>query len=308
MDNNLCYKIAISIIPGIGPQSAKKLIAYTGSIEGVFKEKGRTLQKIPGIGKEMARRVTENDVLDRAKQEIEFISTQNITPCFYLDKAYPRRLSNCQDAPLMIYIKGTTNLNAEKIISIVGTRNATPYGREQCENLIADLKKNGHNVTIVSGLAYGIDICAHKAALKNGMETVAVFGHGLETIYPSTHTATARDIITQGALVSDFISNSLIDPKNFVRRNRIIAGLSDLTVVIESGEKGGSLVTADIANSYNRDVMAFPGRVNDSHSIGCNKLIKTNQAALIESANDLECLLNWDLQKGKPTAVQSQLF
>jgi len=307
-DDLLKYKIGITLIPGIGSISAKKLIAYCGSIEAVFKEKKKALLKIPGIGESLAESVINQKVLGLAEKEIEFINRYEINYHFYLDEDYPARLKNCEDGPIILFCKGKTNFNQAKVLSIVGTRSATDYGKECCNKLTDDLKARNHQVLIVSGLAYGVDICAHRAALRNGFETVAVLGHGLATLYPSVHKATAMEITKQGALVTDFVSDMEPDRNNFVKRNRIIAGLADATLVVESGVKGGALITADIAGSYNRDVMAFPGRLNDTYSRGCNWLIKTNKAAMIETVEDLEYLLGWDTPGTQKSAVQTELF
>ncbi|BAX80545.1 DNA-processing protein DprA [Labilibaculum antarcticum] len=302
------YKIAISFLDGIGPVNTKKVIAYTGSVEGLFKEKKQNLLKIPGIGKSFIDKLDRESSIQLAEEELKFISDNHIKVSFYLEKDYPQRLLNCADSPCTLYYKGNTDFNVERAISIVGTRNASDYGREICNKLIQDLSEKESKPLIISGLAYGVDICAHKAALRNQLKTVAAIGHGLHTMYPSQHKRYAEEIINQGALISEFTSKSKFDPKNFVRRNRIIAGMADATIVIESAAKGGSLVTADIANSYNRDVFAFPGRTSDKSSIGCNKLIKTNQAHLIESISDLEYILGWENQSEKPKNVQTKLF
>lgn len=307
MEQDLLYKIGLSLINGIGSINAKKLLAYVGSAEGIFKEKKHNLQKIPGIGKFLSGEITHTEALQLAEKEIGFISKHQIKALFYTDNEYPRRLKQCEDSPIILYIKGNCSLDQPRILSIVGTRRASPYGLENCKNLISDLTEKGHKILIVSGLAFGIDIAAHKNALKMNQETVAVLGHGLNIIYPSIHRAIAKDMIGKGALVTELPSTASLDPAHFVKRNRIIAGLADATIVIESAKKGGSLITAEIANSYNRDVFAFPGRVNDKYSEGCNHLIKTNQAALIESANDLEYILGWEIEK-KKQPVQGQLF
>ena len=307
-DKLLRYKIGVSLIPGIGSILAKKIIAYTGSIEGVFKESRQNLIKIPGIGKFLSNTIIGQEVLDIAEKEIEFISKHNIQALFYLDKQYPERLKHCNDAPIILYVKGNAELSQPKILSIVGTRSASNYGKYFCNKLIQDLSEHNHKVVIVSGLAYGIDICAHKAALKNNFQTIAVLGHGLSTIYPSLHTQVAKNICKQGALVTDFISTTEPERNNFIKRNRIIAGLSDATVIIESAKTGGALITADIANSYNRDVFAVPGRSSDFYSAGCNILIKANKAALIENADDLEYMLGWDIPSKKKQPVQKELF
>jgi DNA processing protein len=309
MTENLIYKIALSLIPGIGSITAKSLIAYTGSAEQVFREKEGALRQIPGVGSILARNIITSGVISRAEREVEFLQKNRLKALFYLDDDYPQRLLGCSDAPIILYVKGDPFLNCTKSISIVGTRHATEYGRKIVDQLISVLSERGFRILIVSGLAYGIDIQSHKSALRTGLPTVAVLGHGLETVYPSLHTAIAREMVeNNGGLVTDFLSNSAIDRTNFLRRNRIIAGLSDATIVVESAKKGGALVTADIANSYNRDVFAFPGRVGDPYSEGCHFLIKSNRAALIESVNDLEYVMNWSAVQSQPDAVQPCLF
>ncbi len=307
MNNNLIHKIALSMIPGIGNVNAKKLIASFGEIENIFKAKKTELLKVPGIGTHLANEILHSNALDEAQKEIKFLEKNGIKTYFLLDNDYPERLKHCEDSPVILYFKGNADLNKQKIISIVGTRNATQYGKDHCNELIKNLYSNGHNPLIISGLAYGIDVCAHKAALKNNLSTVAVLGHGLQMMYPASHRQAASDIIKRGGLLTEFSSKSKLDPANFVKRNRIIAGIADATIVVESGAKGGSLITADIANSYNRDVFAFPGRVKDKQSTGCNRLIKTNRAALIENINDLEYILGWE-KESKKEAVQKQLF
>jgi DNA processing protein len=305
MDEHLKYKIAISLLPSIGDILAKRLVSYCGSAEAVFKEKKTILEKIPGIGNFHANAVINHAVFARAEEEITFIEKNNITPVFYLDKEYPKRLTHCEDSPVLLYFKGNCNFNSEKVISIVGTREATEYGKQLCERLISDLAV--HQPIIVSGLAYGIDICAHKAALDNGLSTVCGLAHGLDKIYPPLHRSTAEKMLEHGGWLTDFMSNVKPDRENFPRRNRIVAGMSDATIVIESKVGGGSLITADIANSYNRDVFAFPGRVDDECSVGCNNLIKQNKAALIQSAADIVYIMGWE-QKKNNAPIQKQLF
>ena len=302
----LKYKIAISLIPGIGPVNAKKLISYTGSPEAVFKESKKNLLLIPDIGKTLPEKIADKSILEKAEKEVEFISKYKLHAHFYLDPQYPERLRHCHDAPIMLFQKGDNDFNVLKIINIVGTRRATQRGRELCSKFITDLSERHPEILIVSGLAYGIDITAHKAALKNGLKTVAVLAHGLSTIYPSVHRNIAKNIINQGALVTEFLSYELPEKPNFVKRNRIIAGLSDATIIVESGKKGGALITADLANSYNRDVFAFPGRVNDTWSKGCNRLILTNRAALIEDVSNFEYIMGWTPVENK--TVQKELF
>ncbi len=306
LNKDLQYKIGISLIPNVGPILTRRLLTTIGSPEGVFRESPSRLRKIPGFGEFLINQIQNPDILTKAEQEIAFINKFKIKHLFYTDVNYPLRLKQCEDAPVIFYFKGDVDWNSNKIISIVGTRSATEYGREVCMKLIEGCVERGHQPIIVSGLAYGIDITAHREALKNGLLTVAVLGHGFHTIYPAIHTSIARDISHQGALLTEFSSQTKPDPSNFIRRNRLIAGLSDATIVIESGIKGGALITADIASSYNRDVLAFPGRVGEPYSRGCNFLIKTNRAALIESAKDLEYCLQWDMFKKEPK--QKTLF
>ncbi|MDR1667634.1 MAG: DNA-processing protein DprA [Bacteroidales bacterium] len=306
---DLIYKIGISLIPGIGDIMAKKLIAYCGGVEAVFREKKNILMKIPGIGEGLAQAIALQDVLKRAEKEMAFIHKHHIGYSYYLDDDYPHRLRHCADSPVIFFYRGTVDFNYPKIASIVGTRQATPYGRDLCNQLVDELCRRDHHPIIVSGLAYGIDICAHRAALRNRLPTIAVLGHGISQIYPAAHTDTAREIVREGgALLTDFLSDTPIDRNNFVRRNRLIAGLSDFTVVVESREKGGALVTADIANSYNRDVFAFPGRLSDPCSAGCNRLIKTHRASLLQSVEDIEYLMNWDQKTVKKIPVQQEIF
>ena len=305
MDESLKYKIALSLIPTIGDILAKRLVAYCGSAHAIFEEKKSALEKIPGIGNFHATAILSSNVFNRTEQEIKFIEKNKITALFYLDKEYPKRLTHCEDSPVLLYFKGEADLNREKVISVVGTREATDYGKQICEKLIAELAV--YNPIIVSGLAYGIDICAHKAAMDNNLTTVCGLAHGLDKIYPALHRSAAEKMLDNGGWLSDFTSKVIPDRENFPRRNRIVAGMSDATIVIESKVGGGSLITADIANSYNRDVFAFPGRVDDECSKGCNNLIKQNKAALIQSAADISYILGWE-QQMKKSPVQKQLF
>jgi len=308
LDKKLIYKIAISLIPGIGSINAKKLIAYTGSLEGVFSEKRQNLMRIPGIGEFLARQVSNKSIFEKAEKEIAYLNENKVKAMFYLDKEYPERLKQCADAPIIIYQKGTCNLNALKMVSVVGTRNSTQRGRDICDKIVAEIGRYHPKTVIVSGLAYGIDVTAHKAALKNKLKTLAVLAHGLSTLYPSVHQSVANEIVNQGALITDFISPDKPERNNFVKRNRIIAGLSDATIVVESGIKGGALITADMANSYNRDVFAFPGRVSDQWSKGCNRLIFTNKAYLIETLYDLEYIMGWEREPAVQKVIQTSLF
>jgi DNA processing protein len=307
MEQQLLYKIGITQIPGIGDVTAKKLVAYCGGVEAVFKEKVKNLLKVPGIGQTLAETIVKSKVLERAEKEIKFIEKYKITPLFFLDSDYPERLKHAEDSPVMLYYKGTGSFNVPKVVSVVGTRRATEYGKKICKSLVEGLAPL--NVLVVSGLAYGIDVCAHRAAIDMGLATVGVIGHGLDMLYPSSHRSVAEKMIKNGGLLTDFTSESQFIPENFPKRNRIVAGLSDAVIVVEAAKQGGALITADIANSYNRDVFAFPGRVGDHYSEGCNTFIKTNRAALIQSVDDLIYIMGWQDKKDKKKQnVQKQLF
>ncbi|MGQ1890313.1 DNA-processing protein DprA [Thermophagus sp. OGC60D27] len=307
----LKYRIALSMIKGIGPKLARNLIAYLKSESALFEEKLPTLRKVPGIGpalEQLLRNIDRPKLLQQAEEECCFIRKHQITPIFFSDPSYPHRLSYCTDAPLMIYVKGTNCFEAHHTIAIVGTRTPTEEGKELCEKLVSDLAERHPDTVIVSGLAYGVDICAHKAALKHHLPTIGVLAHGLDRLYPSMHRNVAKEMLKEGALITEFKSKTNPDRHNFVQRNRIIAGLSDAVVVVQSAAKGGALITAQLARDYNRDVLAFPGRPGDTFSKGCNNLIKTNVAALIESAQDLEYALGWEPGIQPPRAVQGNLF
>jgi len=309
LQEELLYKIALSLVPGIGCITAKSLIAYCGSARQVFMEKERILRSIPGVGTVLAKNIQQAKVLARAGKEIEFMDRNGVNALFYLDENYPQRLKSCVDAPILLFSKGKANLNCAKVISMVGTRNATEYGRELVDNFMVSLAERGYDVQIVSGLAYGIDIQAHRAALHNNLSTVCVLAHGLETIYPSLHKAIALEMCEKnGGMVSDFLSYSVIDRKNFLRRNRIIAGMADAVIVVESARKGGALLTAELAVSYNRDLFAFPGRVGETYTEGCHFLIKSNRAGLIENVGDLEYCLNWQPGSAASDGCQPRLF
>lgn len=307
MNQGLLYKVALSIIPKIGPINAKRLLAYTGSIEGIFSESKTTLKKIPGINTRLIESLNIKEILLNAESEIKFIEKNNIKTLYFLDQDYPTRLTHCEDSPILLYYKGEIDFNHPKIISIVGTRNATEYGKSICDKLIKDLASKDHDPVIVSGLAHGIDTQAHKAALDNNLKTIAVLGTALNMVYPVANTSISKEISENGCLLTEYHTKSVPDKSNFVRRNRIVAGISDATIVIESAKKGGALITADIANSYNRDVFAIPGNIHNKYSEGCNKLIKTNKAALLETADDIEYLLGWERIK-RPKVIQKKIF
>ena len=303
----LLYQIAITLLPGVGDVNARKLIAYTGSPMAVFRESKAGLLKIPGMGQMTVDLISKNkSVIDRAAREVEFIRKYKIQTSFFTDAHYPERLRHCTDSPVLIYSLGNMDLNAPHIVSVVGTRKASEYGKDMCRKLIAGLKELG--VLVVSGLAYGIDTCAHKSALDEDLKTVGVLAHGLDRIYPPMNFNLSQRMLEQGGLVTEFMSETNPDRENFPKRNRIIAGLADATVVIEAGSRGGALITADIANSYNRDVFAVPGRINDPMSEGCNHLIKTNRAALVQTSRDILYIMGWEKTVAKKESVQRKLF
>ncbi len=307
-ESRLKYRIALTLIKGVGAFTAKKLIAALGDEEAVFKTKKQILENIPGIGKMLSTQITTSGIIERAEQEIEFMQKNDITAHFYTDKSYPFRLKECYDSPIILYQKGNADFNRQKYLGVVGTRKMTAYGKSYCENIISELAKKYPDLVIVSGLAYGVDICAHKKSLEMNLETIGVVGHGLDQLYPAAHKQIAGKMLTQGGLVSEYISGTALDRNNFVARNRIIAGMCDLILVVESGERGGALLTAEFADSYNRDVCAIPGRINDSYSTGCNNLIKKNKAAMVENAEDIELLMNWQSPPDKKQPVQTVLF
>jgi DNA processing protein len=289
----LPYQIGLTMLNGVGDVLAKSLIAYCGSAEQVFKTKKVQLEKIPGIGTYTAQAIVENkSVFDRIEKELKFIIDNNVQALFFTDKAYPQRLKNCNDSPVMLYYKGNSDLNTQKVIAVVGTRTPSNYGKQVTEKLIEDLKDSG--ILVVSGLAYGIDIEAHKSSLNNGLNTIGVLAHGLDRIYPSVHSNYAQKMIGQGGLLTEFMSETNPDRENFPKRNRIVAGMCDALIVVESKRGGGSLITATIANSYNKDIFAFPGKAGEILSEGCNGLIKSHKANLIESSADLFYIMNWN--------------
>lgn len=305
LSSDLQYLLALQHVPNLGDASAKKLIRHAGSAEAVFREKQGNLLKVDGIGKYKIEGLQDAIHLREAEKELRFIQENKIKCLRYTDDDYPERLKHCLDGPILLFQRGNVNLKNKKIISVIGTRNATNHGIAFCEEFIDQLAPV--NPVIVSGFAYGIDITAQRAALNNELQTIGCLAHGLNQIYPKIHYKYVQKVEENGGFFTDFWSTDAFDRNNFLKRNRIIAGISEATVVIESAEKGGSLVTADIANSYSREVFAVPGRPTDSQSIGCNSLIKNQQAHVLTSAADLIYMLNWQLEdKVKP--VQKQLF
>jgi len=306
-NNSLLYQIAVNLITGIGPVHTKNLVSYCGSAEAVFDMPKSKLLKIPGFGKKTVDLIKTNDeLLKRAEEEIAFIKKNKIQPLFYSDKQYPQRLKQCDDGPAMVYFKGNANLNAQRMIAIVGTRRISDYGKQICAKLVSDLAK--YNVTIVSGLAYGVDFNAHKNAVDNNITNIGVLGHGLDMVYPAVHKKLSLKMIENGGILTEFLSGSNPDRENFPKRNRVIAGMCDAVIVVESAKKGGSIITAYIAHSYNRNIYAIPGKVGDKNSEGCNDLIKRNMAGLIENAEDLAYQLGWETDKPKKKSKQRVLM
>lgn len=304
MSSSNLYEIALTMIPGIGPVVAKSLLAYCGTAENAFKESTSILSKIPGIGPVIAGSISSFTDFSKAEKEQGYLSDKNIRALFFTSEEYPYRLKHIPDSPIMIYVQGNIDLNAERILGIVGTRKPTFTGIEICHDIIRGLKNS--NTTIISGMAYGIDIIAHRAASDNGLITGGVIAHGLDRLYPARHWGTAHEMIGNGGgLITEYTTGTNPDAPNFPKRNRIVAGLCDAILVIESAEKGGSLITADLAFQYDRDVMAVPGRVKDINSSGCNALIKSNKASLVENAEDIKINMNWDFQIKSTNKQQS---
>jgi DNA processing protein len=303
--NSLFYMIALGRVPKIGPLTARNLIAYCGSAEEVFKATPQKLRKIPGIGINLQRSILQKEALLVAEKELDLLEKHNIQAWTFLDPAYPARLRHFQDSPLVLYSKGNANFNADKIVAVIGTRKPSFQGTAFCEELLAELAP--YEPLVISGMAYGIDICAHRKAVELGLPTVGVLAHGLSHLYPAAHTPIARKMLDNGGLLSEHCFDTRAEKEYFPWRNRIVAGLCDALVVIESAKQGGSLITVNYANEYNKDVFAVPGRPKDPLSAGCNELIKNSQAHLLESAEDLVRIMSWD-QGAKRNGKQRQLF
>jgi len=305
-ENDLLYALALQHVPNIGDITAKRLISQCGSAEAVLKEKRENLLKIDGVGRVILEGLSKPYHLKEAEKEMRFIEENNIKVSYFENSDYPEKLKHCIDGPILLFQSGNIDLKKQRLISIVGARKITTNGIAFCEKLVETLKP--YNPVIISGFAYGTDITAHKAAIKHGLQTVACLAHGLDQIYPKVHKKYMVDMEKNGGFFTDFWSTDNFDRNNFLKRNRVIAGLSEATIVIESAEKGGSLVTADIANSYNRDVFAVPGRTTDSQSVGCNNLIKQQRAHMLTTPLDVPYILNWQLQDAQKPAIQKQLF
>lgn len=311
-DDELFYLLALLKVDGIGDIMAKKLINHCGSSQEIFKNEKLKLASIDGIGTVLLKNLKDKTIFKKAEAELQFIKKNTIKTSFFLDENYPDRLKHCIDGPVLLFSSGAIDFKNRKIISIVGTRQITAYGIEFCKNLIADLAPL--NPIIVSGFAYGVDIVAHQAAMEHNLQTIGVVAHGLNQIYPKVHKKYVAKMEENGGFITEFWSSSQPDKENFVKRNRIVAGISEATIVIESAEKGGSLITATMANDYNRDVFAVPGRTTDKFSQGCNNLIKTQRANLLTSAADLLYILNWEIEEmdsqtgNDKKTIQKQLF
>lgn len=306
MNNSpLIHQIGLTFLKGIGPKKASHLVSKLGSIEAIFCEKLNQIHQLTGIGKSVLQNMHREQALQLAEEQVDYIVKHSISTHFYLDTNYPRRLKQCEDAPLLLYSKGTFDPNPARVISVVGTRTATEYGKGLCEELIFKIKDS--NIQVVSGMAYGIDIFAHQLCVKNTIQTLGVLGHGLDRLYPSVHKRTAEQMFFNGGLITEFIPGTRPDRENFPMRNRIVAGMADATIVIESKKSGGSLITADLANDYNRDVFAFPGNIGQQFSEGCNGLIQKNKAHMVLNGSDFLKQMNWDNEQTKK-AVQRSCF
>lgn len=304
------YSIALTMIPGVGHIGAKRLVDGMGSAADVFRLRNELPDRLPGVSRRIVEALDAPRAIERAREELAFVQKKQIRCLTLADEAYPSRLRECEDAPVVLFFRGNADLNALRIVSVVGTRRTTDYGLQTCATFLRELKELCPDVLVVSGLAYGIDIQAHREALANSLPTVGVLAHGLDRIYPSVHRKTAVEMLAQGGLLTEFLSGTMPDRYNFISRNRIVAGMSDAVVVVESAEKGGSLITAGLAGSYNRDCFAFPGRAGDTSSRGCNLLIRENKASLLLSAEELVTDMGW-MEKTAPAngeCVQRSLF
>lgn len=304
MKTELLYQLALTLVPNIGPVQAKLLLQHCEA-EEIFHAKKHFLEKIEGIGPVRAASIKKFNGFARAEQEILFIEKYKIKTLFLTDNDYPKRLLNCYDSPILLYYRGEADLNEKKIISIIGTRSHTDYAKQVTDKLVKDL--SAQQITIISGLAFGVDALAHKAAVKNGLPTVGVLAHGLDQVYPYEHTGLAKDMIRHGGgLLTEFRSKTKPDKHNFPSRNRIVAGMSDATLVIETDMKGGSMITAELANGYNKDVFAIPGKVTETKSAGCNYLIRSSKAQLITGAGDLLDIMGWAEKNSKKANYKPQ--
>lgn len=312
-EQEIICTMALTRVPHLNIATQHALLNKLGSATAVFEHRRDIRDFHPEASDKLTEALAEMErQTARAKEELEFAAKNKIQCLCYHDTAYPSRMRECDDAPLILYYKGNADLNRRYVINMIGTRHCTEYGKDICRHFLAELKRLRPDTLIVSGLAYGIDIHSHREALLNGMDTVGVLAHGLDQIYPRMHRDTAVEMLSHGGLLTEFMSRTNADKVNFVRRNRIVAGMSDATVVVESAEKGGALITADIASSYHRDIFAFPGRTQDRYSQGCNRLIRDNKAALLQDAEDFVKAMGWPAAgaEGKMAqqTVQRELF
>ena len=307
MQDEHIYTLALTRIPGLGLIGACNLVRSLGSASAIFQNRKELKELIPEVSDKLIKALDCPEAFRRAEQELIFAEKNQIQCITLNDASYPTRLKECEDAPLALFYRGNASLNARRVISIVGTRHATAYGEDLCASFVRDLKDLCPDIQIISGLAYGIDIHAHRAALQHGFPTIGVLAHGLDRIYPAAHRKTAIAMMDNGGLLTEFMSETNPDRQNFVKRNRIVAGMSDATIIVESAAKGGALITAELSESYHRDCFAFPGRTSDIYSAGCNELIKKNRASLILSAQDFVEAMGWN-SRITPKAVQRELF
>ena len=307
MDQERLSLLALHFIPGVGTRIIKQLISYCGSADEVFKRPKGKLQAIPGVGPATAQSIIKSNAFGLAEKEFKTATKEDSEIIFYTEKKYPERLKPIDDAPTMLYFKGNCNLNHHKVVGIVGTRQATSYGKKVVEKIVEDLVP--HQAMILSGLAYGIDIHAHRQAIKQQLPTIGVMGSGIDVIYPGNHADVARRMMDRGGLITENCFGTKPDAHNFPSRNRIIAGMCDALIVVEAAETGGALITAEIANGYNKDVFAIPGAIGQTYSEGCNKLIKINKAALLTSVKDLEYIMSWipGIENGARTSTRQEL-
>ena len=285
------YFLALQSVEGIGSTGARKLMKLFGSPKELLMARKELLQKVQGLGPKRVRSLKSREIFQKAESEFKRVQKAKVQMISMFDKEYPERLRECPDAPILLFSKGNPKLMNRKVISIVGTRKMTSYGESFLNHLFTELAR--YDPVVVSGLAYGVDICAHRLSIKHGLSTIGVLAHGIDRIYPRAHYRMALNMIEDGALFTEFWMGTSPERENFVKRNRIIAGMSEATIVVESSGKGGSLITADLAGSYHREVFAVPGRASDPFSKGCNHLIKTNRAVMLTEAKDLEYMLNW---------------
>lgn len=301
----LHYQIAVCYLKGIGPRKTKEFIHKLGSLSPLFELGPAALENKTGYNRKLFKNMKKKDALIEAERIITFNKQKGVKSIFYTDEAFPKRLNNCIDAPLILFVKGDLNLNEFRFVAVVGTRDATEYGQRICNDLVKSFQ--GKNIVVVSGLAYGIDAWTHHYCLKYDVPTIAVLGHGLDLIYPYKNRELAKNILQSGALITEFPPLTNPDRENFPKRNRIVAGMCDATIVVESMKKGGSLITALLANDYNRDVFAFPGSIFQTSSEGCNNLIFHDQAHLLQSSENFLKQMGWG-EEGKKQAVQRKIF